>query len=114
MPFIKHCTISAMADKIIFLDGLNNKSFSGGPVLYQTGAQQRILGVISGYYPEAQEVQTVVKTKANPNEPEKIELQPKDPPEVVNVNSGFFIAYQIVNAVNAIRKNPIGPLREAQ
>jgi hypothetical protein len=111
MPFMKHCTISAESDdKVIFLDGINNKGFSGGPVIFQTGLQQRIIGVISGYFAEPEQVMAIVPAQ-NTKEPNKVTLQPKEPPEIVNVNSGFFVAYDISYAVDAIRKNPIGPLR---
>jgi hypothetical protein len=50
----------------------------------------------------------------NPREPDKVRLQPKEPTEVVNVNSGFFVAYDISYAVDAIHKNPIGPLRKGK
>lgn len=59
MPYVKHCTISGNANadptnnkRIWVLDGINNGGFSGGPVIFGTGAQQKILGVISGYYTE--------------------------------------------------------------
>jgi len=40
MPFVKHCLVSSMPDrdtKALFLDGINNPGFSGGPVVYRTG-----------------------------------------------------------------------------
>lgn len=105
MPFIKHCTVSAesLADKRIwFLDGINNEGFSGGPVIFLTGPQQKILGVVSGYYTEPSEVIADVPVPPHP----------KEPKEIVNVNSGFFAAFDISYAIDAIQKNPIGPLRE--
>ena len=53
-----------------------------------------------------------VTTTQDPNDPNKVTLQPKQPAEIVNVNSGFFVAYDISLAVDAIHKNPIGPLRQ--
>jgi hypothetical protein len=34
--------------------------------------------------------------------------------DVVNANSGFMIAFYISYAVEAIKKNPIGPLRKVK
>jgi hypothetical protein len=34
--------------------------------------------------------------------------------ETVNVNSGFIIAFDLQPAIDAIHKNPIGPLRSTQ
>jgi hypothetical protein len=111
LPFVKHCTVSAETDdKMLFLDGLNNKGFSGGPVIYQTGLQQRIVGVISSYIAQPEKV-IVAAPIPDPNDPGKVVMQPKEPSEFVNVNSGFFVAYDISLAVDAIRKNPIGALR---
>src|SRR5205823_4758735 len=87
MPFIKHCNISAGTTeglKLIFLDGINNEGFSGGPVIWQTGAQQKIIGVISGYYAEPAEVNLLVRSQGS----NEIKWQPKEPEEAVNVNSG--------------------------
>jgi hypothetical protein len=111
LPFVKHCTVSAETDdKMLFLDGLNNKGFSGGPVLYQSGPQQRIVGVISSYIAQPEKVIAATPVPS-PNDPGKVVMQPKEPSEFVNVNSGFFVAYDISLAVDAIRKNPIGALR---
>jgi hypothetical protein len=41
----------------------------------------------------------------------RADLAPDAPKDTVNVNSGFIIAYDIVYAVNAIKKHPTGPLR---
>jgi hypothetical protein len=113
MPFIKHCTISAGtsgAVKIIFLDGINNEGFSGGPVIYKTGNEQAIIGVISGYYHERADVVALVEAQGSND----ITPTPIVPPVVAQVNSGFFIATSISHAVDAIRSNPIGPLRTAR
>src|SRR5271165_6238225 len=53
MPFVKHCTVSALGQEdkpILVLDGINNAGFSGGPVIVNTGTNQRIVGVVSGYH----------------------------------------------------------------
>jgi hypothetical protein len=101
MPFVKHCTISAndKGKRMWVLDGINNEGFSGGPVIFGTGVQQKILGVISGYHTEPAEVIYSITV-------------PPPPRASVELNSGFIIAYDVVHAINAIRKNPIGPVRK--
>jgi hypothetical protein len=107
LPFVKHCTVSGANSEglnILFLDGINNEGFSGGPVIYGTGAQQKIIGVISSFISEPAEVMALV--------PAQNVMQPKEPKETANVNSGFIIAFSISYAVDAIHKSPIGPLRK--
>ena len=114
MPFVKHCNVSAMPSvepNILVLDGINNAGFSGGPVIYKTGSEQQIIGVVSGYQLEPTEVVPSATTKKvtvkKSSEPKKPALHLK-----VNLNSGFIIAYRISYAIDAIQKNPIGPLRQ--
>jgi hypothetical protein len=103
LPFVKHCTISAhiVDERIWILDGINNGGFSGGPVIFGTGQQQKILGVISGYWLEPAEVIYSISA-------------PPPPKATVGLNSGFIIAYDISYAIDAIHKNPAGPLRKAK
>jgi hypothetical protein len=115
MPFIKHCYISGIIRQpvpILVLDGINNPGFSGGPVLYNTGSDQAVIGVVSGYHVEPGEVHSIevpdastaatapAVGKANPNRRKK--------EDVVDLNSGIILAYMADTAVDAIRKNPIG------
>jgi hypothetical protein len=112
MPFIKHCGLSALPDvepKFMVLDGINNEGFSGGPVIYKTGPEQQVLAVISGYLQEPTDVfasATTKKVPAKTSEPSKPVRRLR-----VNLNSGFIIAYSISYAMDAIHRNPIGPLR---
>ncbi len=103
MPFVKHCTVSGTDtdSRMWILDGINNPGFSGGPVILGTGNDLKIVGVISGYYLEPTEV---IRGNAS-------RLAPDAPKDIVNINSGFIIAYDIAHAVDAIKKNPIGPQR---
>ena len=87
------------------LDGLNNPGFSGGPVIFRTGADQRIIAVISGFVTEPAEVIPAVAKATTEKKPAQHQK------EKVEANSGFMVAYTIDPAVEAIRKNPIGPLR---
>jgi hypothetical protein len=128
LPYMKHCTVSGMFaepskgspdDAMVWvLDGINNAGFSGGPMLYSTGEQQRVFAVVSGYQTEPTEVlpevpqipaPTGFPSKAPASETsEKPEGTKK---EVVNVNSGFIVAFGMKSAIDAIRKNPTGPVR---
>jgi len=49
-PFIKKCIISAFNKQTIYLDGHNNRGFSGGPVVtVDSGNAIKIIGVVSGF-----------------------------------------------------------------
>ena len=56
VPFVKRCTVSSLNVSptgacVLFLDGHNNKGFSGGPVLFQENehGELKVAAVISGY-----------------------------------------------------------------
>ena len=100
LPFIKHCGVTGEdTDKQVwFLDGINNPGFSGGPVIFDTGPQLKIAGVISGYISEPAEV-----IRGDVHAAKDV------PADRVNLNSGFIVAYDIRYAVDLIKKNPIGP-----
>ena len=83
------------------LDGINNPGFSGGPVIVGTGDSLKFAAVISGYYLEPTEV---IRGGGS-------QLAPDVPNDLVNVNSGFILAFDIAHAVDVIKKNPIGPKR---
>lgn len=112
MPFVKHCNVSAIPSgepRIWVLDGINNVGFSGGPVIFKAGPEQTILGVVSGYHVEPTDV---VSSTVKKVPKKKLSSKPKQAAQLkVNLNSGFIIAYDISYAVEAIHKNPIGPLR---
>jgi hypothetical protein len=100
------------------LDGINNHGFSGGPVIYRTGPDQQIFAVVSGFRGEPTDVLLPnPSTKPTPAPPSskksKTAGQAKTPAKAsgyVNVNSGFFYAFDIKYAMDAIAKNPVGPL----
>jgi hypothetical protein len=81
------------------LDGINNEGFSGGPVVFRSGKQQKIMGVISAWRQEPVQVAYASST-------------PLLPKATVRVNSGFIIAYDIHHAIKAINKRPIGSSRQ--
>jgi hypothetical protein len=111
MPYVKHCFVSSLPGRentVLILDGVNNPGFSGGPVVYHTGPDQQIIAVISGIVTEPAEVipsLAVSKPVKKPKQPRK---------EKVDANSGFIVAYSIDTAIEAIHKEPIGPLRPSQ
>lgn len=119
-PFVKHCTLSGSITQgnilIFVLDGINNKGFSGGPVLFGTGSSQKVFAVISGFYTEPLEVLPA----PGPGLPRRSSLPPPPDlpgqvtsasrPEIVEANSGFILAYDIAPAIKAIRANPVGPM----
>lgn len=119
LPFIKHCTVSGRFSEpqsIYVLDGINNHGFSGGPVVFGSTDNQYIFAVISGYQPEPVEVVPVEENKSTPKsvQPQKPKAQPKTdqhPKEKVDVNSGFIFAYDFKYVIDAVRRNPFGPLR---
>jgi hypothetical protein len=119
MPFMKHCYISGIISQpatVIVLDGINNSGFSGGPVLYQTGPSQGVIGVISGYQNEPGEVHSieVPDSPTAVQAPEDKKSKPKGTKkkDVVNLNTGIIFAFRADVAVDAIKKNPIGRLVE--
>jgi hypothetical protein len=118
MPFVKHCTVSAMATmepRIWVLDGINNAGFSGGPVIIKTGLEQKIIAVVSSYLTEPTDV---IPSAAGKLAPIKTSANDKKTAEhtggKINLNSGFIIAYDIKYIFDAINKSPIGPLRESK
>jgi hypothetical protein len=112
LPYVKRCTVSALTtegQKIFVLDGINNAGFSGGPVIYHTGADQKVVAVISGYVKEPAEViSSVLRKRAGVKR-----KTPDAAHTAVNVNSGFIIAYDISAIIDAIHQKPAGQLRGA-
>ena len=117
MPFVKHCTISGQITSpqvVWILDGINNEGFSGGPVVVETGPTQHIIGVISGFRREPIEVVPVSEiTPSEPGGAPNNTPAQSHPKEAALANTGFFFAYDMTCAIDAIKKNPIGPKRSA-
>lgn len=84
LPFIKKAILSASdaPNRLLYFDGHNNPGFSGGPIVWQHHQNQTahfsVCGVISGFIDDD------------------------------NGNSGIIVAYDIMNAIEVINRNPIG------
>ncbi len=98
IAFIKKGILSSFLKqgnvKILFLDGMNNPGFSGGPIVYMDFKTNKfnICGIISGYRPEINNIK---------NNNQEINLQ-------YSINSGIIIGYGIEEVINLIEKNPNG------
>ena len=99
LPFVKSATVSCVEFNQntlhrIFLDGINNPGFSGGPVVFRPHGTQSIhvAGVISGYRYDDQPVF---------HGTESLPLSTRH-------NTGIVISYGIGYAVSLARGNPIG------
>lgn len=98
IPFIKKGILSNFLiekpTKTLFLDGLNNPGFSGGPVVYFHQQTQRfqLAGIISGYRFEI--ANAMFQNK-------EIDIQ-------IKTNTGIIISYGIEAALELIHNNPIG------
>lgn len=104
VPFVKRATVSSVSvsetgPAIVFLDGHNNKGFSGGPVLFkdQEKGELKIASVVSGY--------------RFANEP--VYHGEQELPVTYRYNTGIVISYGIKHAVALANANPIGPITDA-
>lgn len=76
---------------MLYIDGINNKGFSGGPIIYWSFSahEYRILGVIRGYL--------------NEEIPQEWTINGQKVSEHVLANSGIVIRYSIQEVVNTIK-----------
>ena len=105
-PFVKKAVLSNMTKNenfgrifIVYLDGHNNKGFSGSPMIFREKpqAEYKIGAVISGYESETEDILF---------ENKKTDLKYQS-------NTGIIIAYNIDCAIDVIKKNPIGFLLQS-
>ncbi|MHA8056698.1 S1 family peptidase [Aquirufa nivalisilvae] len=98
IPFIKKGILSNFIiekqKKVLFLDGINNPGFSGGPVIYfhQQSQTFKLAGIISGY---KFQIENAMQNN------QEINVQ-------IKTNTGIIISYGIEVALELIRANPIG------
>jgi hypothetical protein len=96
LPFIRRGTLSAIdstnpKSTVLYIDGINNKGFSGGPIVYWSFSahEYRILGVVRGYM--------------NDEFPQEWTINGQKVNETVLANSGIMIGYSITQAVDTIK-----------
>jgi len=98
MPFVKKGILSnfhiTKQFKVLYLDGINNPGFSGGPIVYYNVKEKsfELCGIISGFRYEKQ----YATFKESSTELE------------VKLNTGIIIGYSIEAALELIKQNPIG------
>ncbi len=98
VPFVKKGILSNFIIekdfKVLFLDGINNIGFSGGPIVYQDKQTNKLIlcGLISGYRSE------IINIKQNNQD---VNYQ-------YSVNSGIIFGYGIEEAIKLIQSNPVG------
>ena len=117
LPFVKSGILSAMVSptkeyQIIYIDGINNPGFSGGPIVFvdhQT-RKLKVAGVVKGYKNTDDQENNVYRKipKENGLSEDDYELVKTD--MIAKTNSGLVIGFSIQSAVDAINKNPIGPV----
>ncbi len=108
-PFIKKAILSAQridenGVKIFYLDGHNNRGFSGGPAVFWNPKAEgfNVFGVVAAYISEHDRIFRVV-----PQADSTYRLEPI-PGAVYQTNTGIVLVTDISVAVDMIRANPIG------
>jgi len=95
-PFVKRALVSSFDEDFIYLDGFNNKGFSGGPVVWVNHLTQEIT------------IFAVIRSTVLESLTEKTPTQSGE--ERVWTNSGIIRAVSITHALDLINSNPIGAL----
>lgn len=103
-PFIKKATLSMIEQgrtsepRRVFLDGINNPGFSGGPIVFNPhnnrgNPEYRVLGLISGYRAAPAQVHGV---------------HGPSPSDYIRENTGIIIGFLVTHVKDFIAANPIG------
>ncbi len=107
MPFVKAGIVSSITfgdSSRIYVDGHNNRGFSGGPVVFaphgQKQAQLQVAGVVSSY---PSSWQPILNKRGVP-----ILSDNDEPLAYFQENTGFVVAFNIRHATEMIDVNPIG------
>ena len=79
-------------------------------MLYKTGADQRVIGVVSGYWSEPSMVHSieVIETPTSARAQGQKNVPTRRKIDVVDANTGIIVAFNVEIAVRAIRRNPVG------
>ena len=95
VPFVKRVTVSTLFGKPYLLDGYNNPGFSGGPVVFCPPGRKefQVAAVVSGYRWASAPVR---------------DHEDRDAEFHLRENTGIVVAYDVREAVELIRANPIG------
>ena len=108
IPFVKAGVVSSMAygePSRIYVDGHNNKGFSGGPLVFlpngRLGSEFRVAGVVANYPTPI--VEPVVDSKGDP-----ILAPDNQPIAYFQENQGLVVAFEIRHVTDLIEANPIG------
>jgi hypothetical protein len=75
----------------------------------QTGPQQHIIGVVSGFREEPIEVVPLSEITSPQSGSTNDTSSQSRPKEAALANAGFIFAYDMTCAIEAIKKNPVGP-----
>jgi hypothetical protein len=125
LPFVKQGIVSAFDSlpnkyQVVFVDGMGNPGFSGGPILRVSNRvtkQLTVMAVVSHLIPHGpqEEDKVLRKVKKAGGEPSKEkgsgdEFKFVETDMIVKGNPGLVVGYCIDSALDAISKNPIGPL----
>jgi S1-C subfamily serine protease len=98
IPLVKKATLSCIAKdntgSYFLLDGINNPGFSGGPVVFTEPktSEYKVAAVISGF-------KSIDEPTFIQNQQTQISFR---------ANTGIIVAYDIENAIELIKQNPIG------
>jgi hypothetical protein len=99
LPFVKKGVLSAFHSlgdtKVLWVDAINNEGFSGGPLVFQSGAanELKVTGVVS---------------KFRITEEPVLDAEYRPTGMCVQYHAGFLIAYSIKHVIDLIERNPIG------
>ena len=112
-PFIKRSIVSSLGGEngVFYLDGHNNPGFSGGPIIVGDLSKREgkeeigIAGVVSAYKSQLLEVVESVNQEDISSQ-QRAEMVTR----YVAENAGIIVAYRMQPIIDAIRKNPIGPV----
>lgn len=131
---VKHATVAGFKShpekrtQLIELDGYNNPGFSGSPVVFHDQSDPpftyKVAGVVSSFMYEATRIvkkeRELQATEVTPRELESGDVvvtitdgkyyRVKDTDELVKLNTGIAMAWDIGSAVDLIKKHPIGPI----
>lgn len=128
MPFTKRATMSGIvsegAGSVLYLDGYNNPGFSGGPIVYRDLSRGdyvfKVAGVVSGFFPDILPVMDPKEIKPS-EDLTKVEAwriitmengkkyRLEDTKQKVATNTGIVKGYNIISALELIKKHPEGP-----